>query len=88
MNSDPSREVVIFIAALKLPPAERAAFLDQVCAGDENLRRKVAALLAAHERAGDFLEKPPFKTGPQPGKNKGGKGRRKSNTDNGISNGG
>jgi hypothetical protein len=84
MNNEPSREVVIFIAALKLPPVKRAAFLDQACAGDENLRRKVAALLDAHERAGNFLEKPPFEAGAQPGTPEGDQGSGKSNASNGI----
>jgi len=58
MKGDPGREVVVFTEALKLPPRERAAFLDRVCAGDEKLRRKAEALLRAHERLGDFLEEP------------------------------
>ncbi len=44
--------------ALEREANERAAFLDQACAGDEELRRKVAELLAAHKRAGDFMEAP------------------------------
>jgi hypothetical protein len=43
--------------------AERGAFLDQACAGDAELRRKVEALLHAYERLGDFLETPPLKPG-------------------------
>jgi eukaryotic-like serine/threonine-protein kinase len=37
---------------------ERAAFLDQACAGDEALRRKVDDLLAAHAQAENFIETP------------------------------
>ena len=37
----------IFDAALDLEPAERAAFLDQACAGDDELRREVEARLKA-----------------------------------------
>jgi Tol biopolymer transport system component len=44
--------------ALELEASERAAFLDQACAGDEAMRRKVEALLAAHERAESFIETP------------------------------
>ena len=41
----------IFIAALqKEQPAERSAYLDEACAGDAALRRRVEALLAAHDR--------------------------------------
>jgi hypothetical protein len=34
--------------------------LDEACAADDNLRRKVEALLKAHDRVGDFLEEPPI----------------------------
>jgi hypothetical protein len=63
MSEDPGRDVAIFTEALRFPAEERAAFLDRACAGDENLRRKVEALLRAHERVGDFLETPPVKSG-------------------------
>jgi len=59
MKGDPGREVVVFTEALKVPVQERAAFLDRACAGDENLRHKVEALLKAHDRVGSFLEEPP-----------------------------
>ena len=62
MSDDPGRDVVIFTEALRFPAEERAAFLERACAGDENLRRKVEALLRAHERVGDFLETPPIGT--------------------------
>jgi len=38
---------------------EWAAFLDQACAGDDELRREVESLLRAHEQAGSFIEKLP-----------------------------
>src|SRR6266404_7533657 len=44
--------------ALELPPEKRAAFLDQACAGDEELRKKLDALLASDDGAHSFLEKP------------------------------
>ena len=47
----------IFAAALERAPAERAAFLDAACAGDESLRREVESLIE-HDREGDFLEEP------------------------------
>jgi hypothetical protein len=59
MNDDASCEVAIFIEAIKVPFQERAAFLECTCGGDENLRRKVEALLRAHDRMGNFLEEPP-----------------------------
>jgi serine/threonine protein kinase/tetratricopeptide (TPR) repeat protein len=46
----PPREEVLFIAALKLPLAERAAFLDDACQGNAALRQRLEALLAAHEQ--------------------------------------
>src|SRR5262245_17599666 len=52
-------EEAIFAAALeKSTPAERAAYLDEACAGDAALRRRVEALLQSHEGAGSFLEHP------------------------------
>jgi non-specific serine/threonine protein kinase/serine/threonine-protein kinase len=44
--------------ALERTPTERAAFLDEACAGDANLRRELDSLLAAEAEAGSFLEKP------------------------------
>jgi eukaryotic-like serine/threonine-protein kinase len=37
----------LFFAAADLPPAEQHRFLDEVCAGDADLRREVDSLLAA-----------------------------------------
>jgi serine/threonine protein kinase len=48
----------IFAAALKKPPAERAAYLDEACDGDPALRAEVEALLRAHAEAGSFLQQP------------------------------
>src|SRR4051812_48694885 len=45
-------------AALECSASERPAWLDEACADDQALRREVESLLAAHERAGDFLETP------------------------------
>jgi serine/threonine-protein kinase len=39
----------LYHAAMELAPTARAAFLDQVCAGDEELRREVESLIAANE---------------------------------------
>ncbi|HZR20233.1 MAG TPA: hypothetical protein VFE51_23320 [Verrucomicrobiae bacterium] len=59
MKGDSDHEVAIFTRALKVAPQNRDAFLDHVCAGDEELREKVEALLKAHDRLGTFLEEPP-----------------------------
>jgi serine/threonine-protein kinase len=48
----------LFDAALKLDASQRAAFLDEACAGDPSLRRQVEALLASYEGAPRFLEEP------------------------------
>src|SRR5262249_16672406 len=49
----------VFLAALeRSDPAERTAYLDEVCAGDPALRQRVEALLRSHEEAGSFLEQP------------------------------
>ena len=46
----------LFHSALELEPEKRAAFLLEVCAGDESLRRQLEALISAHEEAGSFIE--------------------------------
>jgi len=44
--------------ALELPSDRRAAFLDQACAGDKELRQEAERLLAAHGAGDDFLAAP------------------------------
>ena len=39
--------------------SERADFLDKACAGDEELRREVEALLSAHAQAEALLRRLP-----------------------------
>jgi len=58
MSQPSEREIAVFNAALELPAAERAAYLDQVCAGDAALRQRVEELLQAGEKAGGFLANP------------------------------
>jgi serine/threonine protein kinase len=51
----------LYQAALERDASERGAFLDEACAGDEELRREVESMLAAHEQAEeaeDFLNQP------------------------------
>src|SRR5262249_29566963 len=50
-------EKALFLEALARSPAERAAFLDEACAGRPELRAGVEALLAAHESSG-VLDQP------------------------------
>jgi serine/threonine protein kinase len=51
-------EAIFFAALERATAAERAAFLDDACAGDGDLRRRVERLLAAQPRLGGFLERP------------------------------
>jgi serine/threonine protein kinase len=56
------QEQAIFIEALdKESAAERAAYLDQACAGDSALRLRIEKLLQRHEREDSFLEAPLIK---------------------------
>ncbi|MDQ3013198.1 MAG: serine/threonine protein kinase, partial [Acidobacteriota bacterium] len=48
----------LFHAAIELNAGDRAAFLNEACAGDDDLRRRIKALLASHEQAGAFLISP------------------------------
>jgi WD40 repeat protein/serine/threonine protein kinase len=45
----------IFKAAVRLSPERRAAFLDQACASDGELRHEIESLLRAHDASGSFL---------------------------------
>jgi serine/threonine protein kinase/Tol biopolymer transport system component len=53
-------------AALDRPGGERAAFLAKACVGDEELRREVESLLAAHDEAeNNFLQIPALEVAAQ-----------------------
>ena len=53
-------ELDLFTEALnRTDPAERAAFLDQACAGNPELRRRLEELLAGHAQSGSPLDRPP-----------------------------
>jgi len=56
----------LFHAALAREGEERAACLDEACAGDKWLRREVESLIAAHEREGSFIDSPAFVVAPEP----------------------
>jgi hypothetical protein len=52
-------EEQVFLAILDLAnPADRTAYLEKACGGDGELRRQVEELLAAHFKAGPFLDEP------------------------------
>ncbi|MEO8369007.1 MAG: protein kinase [Candidatus Solibacter sp.] len=62
MNPERWRRIKeILDITLRLPPAEREAYLTRVCEDDVDLRAEVNSLLEAQEAAGDFLEKPLFR---------------------------
>jgi serine/threonine protein kinase/WD40 repeat protein len=48
-DSDFARVQAIFFKIIEAPPQNRAALIADACAGNESLRAKVLALLAAHE---------------------------------------
>jgi serine/threonine protein kinase len=56
-------EETLFEEALSRSPEERAAFLEQACAGRPDLRAAVEALLAAHAKPDNVLDKPPVSPG-------------------------
>jgi serine/threonine-protein kinase len=57
MNADRWRQIeTLFHAAREREPAERGPFLDEACAGDEELRREIDSLLAEHDRGAISLE--------------------------------
>src|SRR5262245_54540786 len=45
-------------SALDLPAAERDAFVQGACGGDEQMEGEIRSLLAAHDRADRFLSAP------------------------------
>src|SRR5688572_20469671 len=48
----------VFEAALQRNAAERDGYLAEACAGDEELRREVEAMLESHNQASRFIEEP------------------------------
>jgi eukaryotic-like serine/threonine-protein kinase len=54
----PSREEEIFSAAVALPVAERATYLEKACRGDAGLRQRIEGLLQSHDHAEDFMQDP------------------------------
>jgi tRNA A-37 threonylcarbamoyl transferase component Bud32 len=58
MSEESPAEVTFFAALEQATLAERVAYLDEACAGNEPLRRQVEGLLAAYPQVGQFLERP------------------------------
>ena len=66
MKPEPQREESLFQAAAQLSGAERAAFLNGACLGDNTLRQRLEALLAAADAKDSFLEPEERDTTSQP----------------------
>jgi hypothetical protein len=57
--NEPSKPVgAIFDGAIELPLEQRSAYVQEACAGDDLLRRRVEALLGAHDSAESFMDSP------------------------------
>jgi Tol biopolymer transport system component len=48
----------LFEEAMQRPPEEHSAFLDEACAGDDELRKEVESLLNAYRQVGGFIQSP------------------------------
>jgi eukaryotic-like serine/threonine-protein kinase len=51
----------LYESVLQRPEAERIQFLQNACAGDDELRREVSSLIAQETAAADFMEAPAMK---------------------------
>jgi Tol biopolymer transport system component/predicted Ser/Thr protein kinase len=61
MSSDRLQQIEdLYHAARKRPAAERAGFLDQACAGDDELRREIESLLAEDISGSNALDRAPW----------------------------
>src|SRR6516162_9389929 len=56
MPADPQQVRSLFLAAAEQPANQRAAYIDVVCGGDIELRRRVEQLLHAHDLGAGFLD--------------------------------
>jgi serine/threonine protein kinase len=65
MAFDSQRAKALFLAAVDRPVEERAAFLDEACAHEPELRRRVEQLLEAHDRPESLPEARPDVEPPQ-----------------------
>lgn len=62
MSYDPNSAKSIFLQAMELPaPVERAAFLDQACAGQPALKARVEALIRSADEGDSLLDSPASK---------------------------
>jgi eukaryotic-like serine/threonine-protein kinase len=56
----------IFQVALERNASGRVAYLNEACAGDDDLRREVDAMLASHDQASKFIEEPAMNVAARP----------------------
>src|SRR5262245_43700245 len=56
MHRPADHEATLFALALEKPAEQRAAFLDAICDGNADLRRRLKALLAAHDQPDAWLD--------------------------------
>src|SRR5438034_11597411 len=66
MNAERWKQVNdLFQSTVERAPEERAAFLDEACHDDEDMRREVESLVTSHGRAENFIEVPAFEVAPE-----------------------
>src|SRR5262249_13475029 len=58
VDASPRKAREVFLAAIKLPAEEREAYLREACGDDQDLHRRVSALLQAQAEIGSFNEAP------------------------------
>src|SRR5262245_28459791 len=58
VDASPRKARDVFLAALKLPAEEREAYLQEACGEDQDLHRRISALLQAQAEIGSFHEAP------------------------------
>src|SRR5262249_24342359 len=59
MNADAQKVRSIFLAAVERhTPSQWDGYLDEACAGDRELRRRVEVLLRAHQQPNSLLDRP------------------------------
>jgi hypothetical protein len=69
MPLNPRRVQAVFLQAADYhDPADRAAILDRECSADADLRRRVEALLRAHDQFNRFLNDPVVVKAGSPGR--------------------
>jgi hypothetical protein len=58
MRGEPQSLKELFLAALDVAPADRAAWLERECGQDMELRRRIQLMLAAHDTPQSLLDRP------------------------------